>query len=71
MTNPQSPLGNQPAAIDARSPQLIRYCIFIACAGIEGSVDYAAVRIIHGQVFARDFFEVMGPGTPYWLAAFF
>ena len=85
MTNPQSPLGNQPAAIDARSPQLIRYCIFIACAGlyllpfmrvllssgIEGSVDYAAVRIVHGQVFARDFFEVMGPGTPYWLAAFF
>ena len=30
-----------------------------------------AVRILHGQVFARDFFEVMGPGTFYLLAAFF
>jgi len=26
------------------------------------------VRIAHGQVFARDFFEVVGPGTFYWLA---
>jgi hypothetical protein len=37
----------------------------------EGTLDYGAVRIIHGQVFARDFFEVIGPGTFYWLAAFF
>ena len=37
----------------------------------EGTFDYGAVRIVHGQVFARDFFEVMGPGTFYWLAAFF
>ncbi len=28
------------------------------------------MRIIHGQVFARDFFEVVGPGTLYWLAIF-
>ncbi|MGB8479446.1 MAG: glycosyltransferase family 39 protein [Acidobacteriaceae bacterium] len=37
----------------------------------EGTLVYGAVRIIHGQVFARDFFEVMGPGTFYWLALFF
>ncbi len=37
----------------------------------EGILDYGAVRIVHGQVFARDFFEVMGPGTFYWLAAFY
>jgi hypothetical protein len=37
----------------------------------EGTLVYGAVRIVHGQVFARDFFEVMGPGTFYWLAAFF
>jgi hypothetical protein len=43
----------------------------LLASGIEGSVDYGAVRIVHGQVFARDFFEVMGPGTLYWLAAFF
>lgn len=37
----------------------------------EGSLVYGAVRIVHGQVFARDFFEVIGPGTFYWLAMFF
>jgi 4-amino-4-deoxy-L-arabinose transferase-like glycosyltransferase len=37
----------------------------------EGTLDYGAVRVAHGQVFARDFFEVMGPGTFYWLAGFF
>lgn len=37
----------------------------------EGSLVGGAVRILHGQVFARDFFEVMGPGTFYWLAAMF
>jgi hypothetical protein len=37
----------------------------------EGTLDYGAVRVLHGQVFARDFFEVIGPGTFYWLAAFF
>src|ERR1035441_2367450 len=61
------------------------YLLFTLCAGFyllpfmrvifvtrdEGSFLYGAVRIVHGQVFARDFFEVMGPGTFYWLAAFF
>jgi len=37
----------------------------------EGTLVYGAVRIVQGQVFARDFFEVMGPGTFYWLAMFF
>lgn len=37
----------------------------------EGTLASGAVRIAHGQVFARDFFEVMGPGTFYLLAAFF
>jgi hypothetical protein len=37
----------------------------------EGTLASGAVRVLHGQVFARDFFEVMGPGTFYWLAAFF
>ena len=61
------------------------YLIFTLCAALyilpfmriymlgtdEGTLDYGAVRIMHGQVFARDFFEVIGPGTFYWLAAFF
>ncbi len=37
----------------------------------EGTLVEGAVRILHGQVFARDFFEVMGPGTFYSLAAMF
>jgi 4-amino-4-deoxy-L-arabinose transferase-like glycosyltransferase len=37
----------------------------------EGTFLTGAARIVHGQVFARDFFEVMGPGSFYWLAAFF
>jgi hypothetical protein len=39
--------------------------------GDEGLLIYGAVRIAHGQVFARDFFEVVGPGTFYWLTLFF
>ncbi len=67
-----------------REPYL-RYCLFLVCAAIyllpfmrldwsgfdEGTLVSGAVRIVHGQVFARDFFEVMGPGTFYWLALFF
>jgi 4-amino-4-deoxy-L-arabinose transferase-like glycosyltransferase len=61
------------------------YWIFTTCAalyllpfmplllncGDEGSIVYAAVRVTHGQIFARDFFEVMGPGSVYFLALFF
>src|ERR1017187_5522154 len=65
--------------------QWSRYVIFTLCAGLyllpfmrfilagtdEGTLLCGASRIVHGQVFARDFFEAMGPGTFYWLAAFF
>jgi hypothetical protein len=61
------------------------YLLYFLCAGLyilpfmriymlgtdEGTLDYGAVRVVHGQVFARDFFEVIGPGTFYWLAGFF
>jgi hypothetical protein len=63
----------------------LQYLLFVLCAGLyllpfmrlllqtppEGLLVYGAVRIVHGQVFARDFFEVVGPGTFYWLALFF
>jgi hypothetical protein len=39
--------------------------------GDEGTMLAGAERVVHGQVFARDFFEVMGPGTFYLLAAWF
>jgi 4-amino-4-deoxy-L-arabinose transferase-like glycosyltransferase len=37
----------------------------------EGTLISGATRIVYGQVFARDFFEIIGPGTFYWLALFF
>lgn len=37
----------------------------------EGTLVYGAVRVLEGQVPFRDFFEVMGPGTFYWLALVF
>jgi hypothetical protein len=37
----------------------------------EGTLIYGAERIVHGDVFARDFFEVMGPGSFYVMALFF
>lgn len=43
----------------------------ILAGGDCGTLIDGAVRIARGQVFARDFFEVMGPGTFYWLAAYF
>lgn len=64
---------------------LTPYLIFALCAGLyvlpfmrlalqappEGLLVYGAVRIVHGEVFARDFFEMVGPGSFYWLALFF
>jgi len=66
-------------------PSLKRYALFMVVAAAyilpfmrvlmvgtdEGTLDYGALRVLRGQVFARDFFEVIGPGTFYWLAAFF
>jgi Dolichyl-phosphate-mannose-protein mannosyltransferase len=66
-------------------PKYIPYLIFALCAslyfmpfmrlvrqlgGDEGSFLDGAARIIRGQVFARDFFEVVGPGSFYYLALF-
>jgi len=39
--------------------------------GDEGTLVYGAVRVLEGQVPSKDFFEVIGPGTFYWLALFF
>src|ERR1035437_2089136 len=39
--------------------------------GDEGTLINGAVRVAEGQLPFRDFFEVMGPGTFYWLALFF
>jgi 4-amino-4-deoxy-L-arabinose transferase-like glycosyltransferase len=50
---------------------LLPFMRLIALASDEGTVLYDAVRIVHGQVFARDFFEIMGPGSFYWLATFY
>ena len=61
------------------------YLVFAFCASLyflpfmllllrgfnEGTLDCGAVRILHGQLLGRDFFEVIGPGTFYWLALFF
>jgi hypothetical protein len=39
--------------------------------GDEGTLVYGAQRVAEGAVPYRDFFEVMGPGSFYWLALFF
>jgi hypothetical protein len=39
--------------------------------GDEGTLIMGAVRVVEGQLPSRDFFEVMGPGTFYWLGLFF
>jgi hypothetical protein len=63
----------------------LSYLLFTLCVGLyllpfmrvllqgtdEGLLFYGAVRVANGQVFARDFFEIVGPGTFYWLAMFF
>ncbi len=38
--------------------------------GDEGTLVYGAQRVAEGAVPYRDFFEVMGPGTFYWLGLF-
>src|ERR1700722_13903630 len=79
-----SPSVNEPVKT-ASAERLKSYLLYTLCACLyilpfmrlymlgtdEGILDNGAVRIIHGQVFARDFFEVIGPGSFYWLAAFF
>jgi 4-amino-4-deoxy-L-arabinose transferase-like glycosyltransferase len=69
----------------AHRPKCLSYLIFAVCASLylvpftrllqsgldEGYFVYDAVRIVHGQIFGRDFIELMGPASFYWLAAFF
>lgn len=61
------------------------YLVFLLCTSLylfpfmrlllggsdEGLLVSGALRVAKGQVFARDFFEIVGPGTFYWLALFF
>jgi hypothetical protein len=74
-----------PAPNASLRPRFQTYSIFLLCASLylipfmrlllagsdEGLLTSGAVRVAHGQVFARDFFEIVGPGTFYWLALFF
>ena len=39
--------------------------------GDEGTLVYGAQLVAEGALPCRDFFEVMGPGSFYWLALFF
>jgi hypothetical protein len=39
--------------------------------GDEGTLITGAMRVAEGQLPSRDFVELMGPGTFYWLAVFF
>ena len=39
--------------------------------GDEGTIAYGAQRVLEGAVPYRDFLEIMGPGSFYWLAFFF
>ncbi len=39
--------------------------------GDEGTVVYGAQRVLESQVPSRDFLELIGPGSFYWLALFF
>lgn len=68
-----------------RLRRFILYLVFACCVSLyllpfmrlllqytnEGTFVDGAVRTAHGQLLGRDFFEVMGPGTFYWLALFF
>jgi hypothetical protein len=72
-----------PARFDLR--KVIPYLILTLCVSLyflpfmrlllrgsdEGILVEGAVRTVHGQLLGRDFLEVVGPGTFYWLALFF
>lgn len=87
LTETSTPIltGSETRAIKKARSAVMSHLLFALCACIyllpfmrvmlphtnEGSLIYGAERIIHGEVFARDFFEVMGPGTLYIIALFF
>jgi 4-amino-4-deoxy-L-arabinose transferase-like glycosyltransferase len=76
----RGPSGTRPSA-----RRYVPYLIFALCASLyffpfmrlilrgsdEGILVEGAVRTVHGQLLGRDFLEVVGPGTFYWLALFF
>ena len=63
-------------SMQGQHKKYLPYIIFTLCAGLymipfmrlllqapdEGLLAYGAVRVTQGQVFARDFFEIVGPG---------
>jgi hypothetical protein len=80
LNNTSSPSVTRPSV-----RRYLPYLIFVLCTSLyfipfiqlllrgfnEGTLDYGALRILHGQLLGRDFFEVIGPGSFYWLALFF
>src|SRR4051812_4156872 len=73
------------APVRPHAGKYLPYLVFAFCASLyfvpfmrlflfgtdEGTLVDGAVRVAHGQLLGRDFFEVIGPGTFYWLALFF
>ncbi len=73
------------SAHTSNARRYLPYLVFTVCASLylfpfmglllpasdEGILVEGAVRTLHGQLLGRDFLEVVGPGTFYWLALFF
>jgi hypothetical protein len=71
--------------VERQSRSWFAYVIFAVAAGLyfypfmrtlpllsdEGTLISGAERVMQGLIPGRDFFDVMGPGTFYWLALFF
>ena len=55
----------------AASLYLFPFMRYVFVGSDEGILLVGAERIVNGQVYARDFFEAVGPGTFYLLAAWF
>jgi hypothetical protein len=74
-----------PSLTKLRLRRCVPYLVFALCASLyflplmrlvmggtdEGILVTGALRTYQGQLLGRDFFEVVGPGTFYWLALFF
>jgi hypothetical protein len=74
-----------PSATRSSARKYLPYLVFALCVSLyffpfmrlllrgsdEGVLVEGAVRTVHGQLLGRDFLEVVGPGTFYWLALFF
>lgn len=78
------PTTSVPAQATSRR-RYVLYLLFTLCASlyflpfmrvfmgdpVEGGILYRAVCVVHGQTFGRDFVEMIGPGSYYWLSLFF